>query len=102
MVSKKNTLMPIKVKKLTFEKGHRKLLTDMSCEIKANLCYNYGSMPIAFAPFAIDFAPQRRRALNDSTTRQAHIGRQRNVTCLYSASRLKVCYLPTSPPSVLK
>ena len=35
MVSKKNTLMPIKVKKLTFEKGHRKILTDMSCEIKA-------------------------------------------------------------------
>ena len=35
MVSKKNTLMPIKVKKLNFEKGHRKLLTDISCEIKA-------------------------------------------------------------------
>ena len=27
--------MPIKVKKLNFEKGHRKLLTDISCEIKA-------------------------------------------------------------------
>ena len=35
MVSKKNTLMPIKVKKLSFEKGNRKLLTDISCEIKA-------------------------------------------------------------------
>ena len=35
MVSKKNTLMPIKVKKLNFEKVHRKLLTDISCEIKA-------------------------------------------------------------------
>ena len=35
MVSKKNTLMPIKVKKLNFEKGQRKLLTDISCEIKA-------------------------------------------------------------------
>ena len=35
MVSKKNTLMPIKVKKLNFEKGHRKLLSDISCEIKA-------------------------------------------------------------------
>ncbi len=34
MVSKKNTLMPIKIKNLTFEKGHRKLLTDISCEIK--------------------------------------------------------------------
>ena len=31
----KNTLMPIKVKKLNFEKGQRKLLTDISCEIKA-------------------------------------------------------------------
>ncbi len=35
MVGKKNTLMPIKVKKLNFEKGHRKLLSDISCEIKA-------------------------------------------------------------------
>ena len=35
MVSKKNTLMPIKVKKLNFEKVHRKLLIDISCEIKA-------------------------------------------------------------------
>jgi len=35
MVGKKNTLMPIKVKKLNFEKGQRKLLTDISCEIKA-------------------------------------------------------------------
>ncbi len=35
MVSKKNTLMPIKVKKLNFEKRHKKLLTDISCEIKA-------------------------------------------------------------------
>ena len=35
MASKKNTLMPIKVKKLNFEKGQRKLLTDISCEIKA-------------------------------------------------------------------
>ena len=34
MVGKKNTLMPIKVKKLNFEKGHRKLLSDISCEIK--------------------------------------------------------------------
>ena len=34
MVSK-NTLIPIKVKKLNFEKVHRKLLTDISCEIKA-------------------------------------------------------------------
>ena len=34
MASKKNTLMPIKVRKLNFEKGHRKLLTDISCEIK--------------------------------------------------------------------
>ena len=34
MVSKKNTLMPIKIKNLNFEKGHRKLLTDISCEIK--------------------------------------------------------------------
>ncbi len=35
MVSKENTLMPIKVKKLNFEKGNRKLLIDISCEIKA-------------------------------------------------------------------
>ena len=35
MVGKKNTLMPIKVKKLNLEKGHRKLLSDISCEIKA-------------------------------------------------------------------
>ena len=35
MVGKKNTLMPIKVKNLNFEKGHRKLLSDISCEIKA-------------------------------------------------------------------
>ncbi len=34
MVSKKNTLMPIKVKKLNFEKVHRKLLKNISCEIK--------------------------------------------------------------------
>ena len=34
MVSKKNTLMPIKIKNLNFEKGHRKLLSDISCEIK--------------------------------------------------------------------
>ena len=34
MVSKKNILMPIKIKNLNFEKGHRKLLTDISCEIK--------------------------------------------------------------------
>ena len=27
--------MPIKVKKLNFKKGNRKLLTDISCEIKA-------------------------------------------------------------------
>ena len=37
MVSKKNTLMPIKVKKLNFEKVHRKLLIDISCEIKAKV-----------------------------------------------------------------
>ena len=35
MVSNKNTLMPIKVKNLNFKKGHRRLLTDISCEIKA-------------------------------------------------------------------
>ena len=35
MASKSNTLMPIKVKKLNFKKGNRKLLTDISCEIKA-------------------------------------------------------------------
>ena len=35
MVNNKNTLMPINVKKLNFEKGYRKLLTDISCEIKA-------------------------------------------------------------------
>ena len=34
MVSKKNILMPIKIKNLNFEKGHRKLLTDISCEIR--------------------------------------------------------------------
>ena len=35
MVSRKNTLMPIKVRKLNFEKGNRKLLTEISCEIKS-------------------------------------------------------------------
>ena len=30
MVNNKNTLMPIKIKKLNFEKGHRKLLSDTS------------------------------------------------------------------------
>ena len=34
MVSKKNNLMPINVKKLNFDKGKRKLLTNISCEIK--------------------------------------------------------------------
>ena len=40
MVSKKNILMPIKIKNLNFEKGHRKLLTDISCKIKARY-HNY-------------------------------------------------------------
>ncbi len=35
MANKKNSLMPIKVKKLNFQKKHRKLLTNISCEIKA-------------------------------------------------------------------
>ena len=34
MVSKSKTLMPIKVKKLNFTKGNRKLLSNISCEIK--------------------------------------------------------------------
>lgn len=35
MVNKKNILMPIIVQKLNYEKGKRKLLTNISCEIKS-------------------------------------------------------------------
>ncbi len=34
MANRNNTLMPIKVRKLSFKKGNRKLLNDISCEIK--------------------------------------------------------------------